>query len=50
MRRRCRAWQFKPGHSRLLYRYRPKLRAREDLETGEIEPDPLHGMTISGRL
>ena len=31
------AWQCKPGLARLIYRYRPKLSVREDLETGEIE-------------
>lgn len=35
------AWQFKPGHARLIYRYRPKLRVREDLETEEIKPGDL---------
>ena len=35
------AWQFKPAHSRLIYRYRPKLSAREDLRTGEIRPGAL---------
>jgi putative ATP-dependent endonuclease of the OLD family len=35
------AWQFKPGHARLIYRCRPKLRVREDLETEEIEPGDL---------
>jgi putative ATP-dependent endonuclease of the OLD family len=31
------AWQFKPGHARRIYRYRPKLGARKDLETKEIQ-------------
>lgn len=35
------AWQFKPKHARLIYRYRPKLGVREDLETGEIKPGDL---------
>ena len=35
------AWQFKPGHARLIYRYRPKLGVREDLETEEIRPGEL---------
>ncbi len=35
------AWQCKPGLARLIYRYRPKLDVREDLETGEIEPGKL---------
>jgi putative ATP-dependent endonuclease of the OLD family len=35
------AWQFKPGHARLIYRYRPKLGVREDLESKEIEPGAL---------
>ena len=35
------AWQFKPGHARLMYRYRPKLGVREDLETGEREAGTL---------
>lgn len=30
------AWQFKQGQARLIYRYRPKLGVREDLETKEI--------------
>lgn len=37
------AWQHKPGVARLIYRYRPKLSIREDLETGEIEPGDLTG-------
>jgi putative ATP-dependent endonuclease of OLD family len=35
------AWQFKPGHARLIYRYRPKLGVREDLETGDVQPGDL---------
>jgi putative ATP-dependent endonuclease of the OLD family len=35
------AWQFKPGHARLIYRYRPKLGVREDLETEETKPGDL---------
>jgi putative ATP-dependent endonuclease of the OLD family len=35
------AWQHKPKRARLVYRYRPKLKAREDLETGEIEAGQL---------
>jgi putative ATP-dependent endonuclease of OLD family len=35
------AWQFEPGKARLIYRYRPKLSAREDLESDEIEPGDL---------
>ncbi|QEX24358.1 ATP-dependent endonuclease [Hypericibacter adhaerens] len=35
------AWQSKPKLARLAYRYRPKLKVREDLETGEIEPGEL---------
>jgi putative ATP-dependent endonuclease of the OLD family len=35
------AWQFKPGHARLIYRYRPKLGVREDLETKERNPGEL---------
>jgi putative ATP-dependent endonuclease of OLD family len=35
------AWQFKPGRARLIYRYRPKLGVREDLETGEASPGDL---------
>ena len=31
------AWQCKPGLARLIYRYRPKLSVREDLESNEIE-------------
>ncbi len=35
------AWQTKPGLARLIYRYRPKLSVREDLEAEEIEPGEL---------
>ena len=35
------AWQHKKGLARLIYRYRPKLSVREDLEAGEIEPGNL---------
>jgi putative ATP-dependent endonuclease of OLD family len=35
------AWQFKPDHARIIYRYRPKLGVREDLETGELKPGDL---------
>jgi len=35
------AWQSKPGLARLIYRYRPKLGVREDLEAGEVEPGDL---------
>jgi putative ATP-dependent endonuclease of OLD family len=35
------AWQLKPGLARLIYRYRPKLGAREDLETGELNAGQL---------
>jgi putative ATP-dependent endonuclease of OLD family len=35
------AWQFRPGLARLIYRYRPKLGVREDLETEEIAPGNL---------
>ena len=35
------AWQHKPGLARLIYRYRPKLSVREDLEFGEIEAGQL---------
>jgi putative ATP-dependent endonuclease of the OLD family len=35
------SWQFRPGRARLIYRYRPKLGVREDLETGEIAPGNL---------
>jgi putative ATP-dependent endonuclease of the OLD family len=35
------AWQSKPGLARLIYRYRPKVSIREDLEAEEIEPGGL---------
>ena len=35
------AWQSKPGLARLIYRYRPKLNVREDIEDGEIESGSL---------
>lgn len=35
------AWQSKPGRARLIYRFRPKLSVREDLEAEEIEPGTL---------
>ena len=35
------AWQHKPGLARLIYRYRPKLAVREDLESEEIQPGNL---------
>ena len=35
------AWQCKPGLARILYRYRPKLSVREDLESREIESGDL---------
>lgn len=35
------AWQSRPGLARLTYRYRPKLAAREDLETEEVAPGTL---------
>lgn len=35
------AWQSKPGLARLIYRYRPKLGVREDLEVEEIKPGEL---------
>lgn len=35
------AWQHKPGLARLIYRYRPKLSVREDLEAEEIQPGEL---------
>lgn len=34
-------WQHKPGLARAIYRYRPKLSVREDLEAGEIESGEL---------
>ena len=35
------AWQHKQGLARLIYRYRPKLSVREDLEAEQIEPGDL---------
>jgi putative ATP-dependent endonuclease of OLD family len=35
------AWQCKPGLARLIYRYRPKLAVREDLDSEEIQPGNL---------
>jgi putative ATP-dependent endonuclease of OLD family len=35
------AWQCKPGLARLIYRYRPKLGVREDLESGDLAPGNL---------
>ena len=35
------AWQSKPGLARLIYRYRPKLGVREDLEAGSVSPGEL---------
>lgn len=35
------AWQSKPGLARLIYRFRPKLGVREDLEAEEITPGEL---------
>lgn len=35
------AWQCKPGLARLVYRYRPKLGVREDLESKELAPGNL---------
>ena len=35
------AWQHKPGLAREIYRYRPKLSVREDLEAEEVEPGEL---------
>jgi putative ATP-dependent endonuclease of OLD family len=35
------AWQSKPGLARLIYRFRPKLSVREDLEAKEIKPGEL---------
>ncbi|MCH8997580.1 MAG: AAA family ATPase, partial [Proteobacteria bacterium] len=32
------AWQFKPGLARVIYRYRPRLSVREDLEAEELAP------------
>lgn len=35
------AWQHTPGMARLMYRYRPKLSVREDLDAEEVEPGEL---------
>ena len=35
------AWQSKPGLARLIYRFRPRLGVREDLEAEEIQPGTL---------
>jgi predicted ATP-dependent endonuclease of OLD family len=35
------AWQYEPGVARLMYRFRPKLNVREDLETEEKKPGEL---------
>lgn len=35
------AWQCKPGLARLIYRYRPKLAVRENIESEEIPPNSL---------
>lgn len=35
------AWQSKPNVARLIYRYRPKLGVREDLDAEEIKPGEL---------
>lgn len=35
------AWQTKPGLARIIYRFRPKLAVREDLESGEIDDGSL---------
>lgn len=35
------AWQHVPEHARLIYRFRPKLKVREGLKTGEIKPGTL---------
>lgn len=35
------AWQSKPGLARLIYRFRPRLGVRENLEAEEIEPGEL---------
>lgn len=34
-------WQSKPGLARLIYRFRPKLAVREDLEEQEVKPGEL---------
>lgn len=35
------AWQCKPGLARLIYRYRPKLSVREDLDSEDVAPGDL---------
>ena len=35
------AWQSKPGLARLMYRFRPRMSVREDLDSGNIEPGNL---------
>lgn len=35
------SWQCKPKLARLAYRFRPKLKVREDLESGEVAPGDL---------
>lgn len=35
------AWQFRPNSARIVYRYRPKLSVREDLDSGELVPGDL---------
>ena len=40
------AWQTKPGLARIIYRFRPKLSVRDDLESGEIKD----GSRYAGRL
>jgi putative ATP-dependent endonuclease of the OLD family len=35
------AWQTEVGTARLMYRFRPKLSVRQNLEAGEIEPGSL---------
>jgi len=35
------AWQCEPGVARIIYRFRPKLSVREDLEAEEISPGDL---------
>jgi putative ATP-dependent endonuclease of OLD family len=35
------AWQTKPGLARIVYRFRPKLGVREDLESGEVQDGEL---------
>ena len=35
------AWQCKPGLARVFYRFRPELRARDNLQSGEQKPGEL---------